>query len=158
MVRNRDTAPQPAVYLHIGTMKSGTTYLQHRLGANRDALAAAGVSWPAKHGDQVKAVNDLLEWRPGGHSPRHWDGLAASMLAHPGTSILSMEFLFVASAAQIQHMVSSLEGADLHVVLTLRDATSAVPSQWQTGVRSGMKILWDEYARRMPAVGRIPRA
>ncbi len=149
------TATRPVVYLHIGTMKSGTTYLQQRLSANRDSLARHGVNWPGRSwGAQVRAVNDLLDWRPGKPEPRLWNEMAAALLAHRGTSILSMEFLFVAQPHQIEHVASTLAGADLHVVLTLRDSTAAAPSQWQTDVRSGMKTSWADYARSMAIVGR----
>lgn len=157
MPQSEDTSAHPAVYLHIGTMKSGTTYLQQRLTSNRATLPSYGVNWPGKRWDhQVKAVNDLLDWKPGAKPPRVWDEMAASMLAHDCTSILSMEFLFVATPDQIAHVASSLGAADVHVVLTLRDSTAAAPSQWQTGVRSGMRVLWAEYARKMSVVGRVP--
>ena len=47
------------VYLHIGTPKSGTSYLQDICLLNRERLAADGVLWPGREwGDQVRAVQE----------------------------------------------------------------------------------------------------
>ena len=45
------------VVLHIGAMKSGTTYIQDRLNANAEALARHGILVPRR---QVLAVLDAL--------------------------------------------------------------------------------------------------
>jgi hypothetical protein len=41
------------VIVHIGLMKSGTTFIQGRLGANRARLAAQGVLFPAPPGGDM---------------------------------------------------------------------------------------------------------
>ncbi len=50
------------VYLHVGAPKTGTTYLQDRLQANRSALAVHGVSYPVgPHNDMFPAALDLID-------------------------------------------------------------------------------------------------
>ena len=158
MAHGEETTGHPVVHLHVGPPKSGTTHLQQRLSANRPTLAAHGVNWPGPKWDrQLKAAKSLIDWSPGsGGPPRAWDAMAASMLAHPGVSLLSMEFLFRATADQISHLVRSLAGAEIHVVLTLRDSTAVMPSQWQTWVSSGGTMPWRRYSRTLPLVTVLP--
>ena len=55
------TTREPVVVLHVGAMKTGTTFLQGKAYANREALEAAGVSLPGKRWSwQVWAVQELL--------------------------------------------------------------------------------------------------
>ncbi len=47
--------------LHVGAMKSGTSYLQSRLFANKAELAERGLLLPGSGwGDQVRGVLDVL--------------------------------------------------------------------------------------------------
>ena len=49
------------VVLHIGSMKSGTSFIQNVLGNNREALAQHGISFAGERWrDQVSAVQDLI--------------------------------------------------------------------------------------------------
>ena len=55
------------VYLHVGTPKSGTKYLQSLLHANRDTLRGRGVLYPGHRPfDQILASLDV---RHGRHLP-----------------------------------------------------------------------------------------
>ena len=62
------------VVVHIGLMKSGTTFVQGRLGANRARLDAQGVLFPGptwrRH---VNAVQDLMG-HPGA-TAGSWDSM-----------------------------------------------------------------------------------
>lgn len=139
------------IYLHVGVMKSGTTFLQDLLWANRDALATRGYQFPGERWrDQDRAVRDVLRLTQGDErfareSAGMWRRLSEQMLAHRGASILSMEFLSFADPVQARHVVQSLDGADVHVVLTVRDAVGAIPSQWQTACRNGSVLSWRDY-------------
>ena len=42
------TAPGPVVFLHIGAMKTGTTFLQNLMHENKANLAEAGYLLPGK--------------------------------------------------------------------------------------------------------------
>ena len=51
------------VYLHIGSPKTGTTYIQDVLWANREALEADGVLLPGHYRyARVEAARDLVKW------------------------------------------------------------------------------------------------
>ena len=50
------------IYLHIGAPKTGTTYLQDMLWANKDVLERAGVLVPGHYPyARVPAVRDVLD-------------------------------------------------------------------------------------------------
>ena len=143
------TSPGPVVFLHIGAMKTGTTFLQNLMHKNKDHLAAAGYLLPGKRWvHQVRAVRDVLGGglgypAPGPDSAGEWAALARQMLEHRGrASILSMEFLSLANPGRARRVLSSLETAEVHVILTVRDANPTIQAQWQTNVRNGSKVDW----------------
>ncbi len=62
------SSPPATVYLHIGLHKTGTTYLQNLLKANREGLRAQQIYYPGGPGEpqQAFAVWDLQGRRPRG--------------------------------------------------------------------------------------------
>jgi hypothetical protein len=144
------TTPRP-VFLHIGAMKTGTTYLQSLMFANRDALGDEGVLLPgASWGRQVRAVQDVLRLnRTDAHIRRRsrgaWDALLDEVHA-PGhrASVVSMEFLSAAGGRGVRRVVSSFGDDDVHVVLTVRDMVRVLPAMWQTLVHNGATFSWGE--------------
>ncbi len=144
---------RPVIYLHVGAMKTGTTFVQHLMQVNRDNLLAAGFLVPGDRNEQGYATRDILGTAH--KTPEMlalcegvWARLAGQMFAHKGTaSIFSHEFLSFADSEQAQRVVGSLEGADVHVILTVRDTSGALPSQWQTSSRNGGTANWPRFAR-----------
>lgn len=148
----------PRIFLHIGAMKTGTKHLQNLLETNSDSLAAAGYLFPGEHGwsDQVFATRDVLRMtgdaRVRRRSAGMWDRLAGQMLGFDGhASIFSMEFLSFARKPGVQRIFATLEDAEVHVVLTVRDATRVIPAQWQTSARNGQLEPWREFAEQVMA-------
>ncbi len=146
---DRRDRPAP-IYLHIGGPSTGTTYLQRLMAVNRDALARAGFLLPGSTWrDVVLATHDALSF--GRSTPQEndltsavggrWDQLAEEMTAHRGkATIMSMEFLCWARPEAAERIVASLGDAEVHVVLTVRDAASVLRSQWQTNCRNGADV------------------
>ena len=93
------------VLLHIGTPKTGTSYLQDVLFQNRSRLLKQDVSYPADRFDaHFLAGLDLMRLRWGGleaEAVGAWDRLAAKVRDHDGTSIVSHEILASASRSQV---------------------------------------------------------
>jgi hypothetical protein len=143
----------PRIYLHIGAMKTGTTFLQEIMSANRQALREAGFLFPgSRWTEQSSAVRDILfdpaDPRMRAKVAGTWDKLRDRMLSFPGqASIVSMEFLSFADAEQARRVVESLSGAEVHIVLTVRDAAAAIPAQWQTSCRNGGRISYQRLVR-----------
>ncbi len=144
---------QPVVFLHIGPMKTGTTYLQAVMIANKRQLADAGILFP---GDiwarQVRAVQDVLRLQRREpvvrqKAPGAWRRLVAEIEAHDGVSVVSMEFLSFARRRHVRRIMASLEFAEVHVVVTVRDAALVIPSLWQSDVRNGQRTSWPRFLR-----------
>src|SRR4051812_1960952 len=98
-------APSPAhwhnpdmsrrVYVHIGAPKTGTTYLQDRLGRNVKELASHDVHIPTRAPlmspgmFHFRAALDLLgqDWGgPAGHAQGNWDAMVRRVRRANGTS------------------------------------------------------------------------
>jgi hypothetical protein len=134
------------VVLHVGTMKSGTSYLQSLLFANQDALAGRGVLVPGQTwSDQVRAVQDVLGLGSArtGDISGYWDRLVAQTRAHDGTSVVSMEFLGPAAPHAIKGIVGAWD--DVTVVLTVRDLNRQLASMWQETVQNGRTWTFADY-------------
>ncbi len=144
------------VYLHIGSPKTGTTYIQDVLWANREALEADGVLLPGSYRyARVQAARDLLKWEAGDEElPQTWRKLAGEVNRWPGRSaIISQEFLCWASADQIEAIVQSFPKSRVEIVLTTRDLARLLPAQWQTAMRQRNTWTLDEYADSVAGFG-----
>lgn len=150
-----DTAP-PVVVLHIGAMKTGTTFLQGKAYANRAALADGGVelaggSW----GEQVWAVQEVLGMgaRDAQVSARNagaWQRLSEAMRESAArVSLLSMEFLAFADPSVARRVIASLDGLEVRIVITVRDTAAVMPALWQTTITSGGTTTWPAFRRAM---------
>ena len=143
---------RPVVFLHVGAMKTGTTFLQQLMSANKRELAEAGYLFPGERWlQQAQAARDIMDRAkdPGLKESvsGKWARLASQMLEYDGhASIFSMEFLSLANDQGARRVTESLAGATVHVVLTVRDAIGTIPGQWQTYVRNGGTKSWPAYA------------
>ncbi len=125
------------VFVHVGAPKTGTSYLQSILWANRKPLREAGYLLPGTRRAHYKAMGDLrgAPW----FDPRAfwtWDRLAERAAAFDDTVIISEEMLGAATAEQAASALDRLKPADVHVVVTTRDLARTVPSAWQQGIRA----------------------
>lgn len=141
------------VLLHIGEPKTGTTFLQDAMWANRSTLRAHGVDLPGHHSyDQYRASRDLRNFRYDGTHPRgswvgEWDILAAEARHCDRVAVISHEILMAAKPAQIARAVESLAPAEVHIAVTVRDLASLLPAAWQEAVKNGEIRGWDDWVR-----------
>ncbi len=138
----------PTIVLHIGAMKTGTSYLQSVLEQNKALLERRGVLWPGTSWkDQRLATQDLLaSGRRGSTDLRSWQAFADQLLAHRGeTSLVSMEFLSFAPADVVERAITSLAPARVRVVLTARDLGRAIPAQWQESMQNMHDWSYSDY-------------
>lgn len=132
------------VVLHVGLMKSGTTFVQGRLEANRSLLADRGVLFPGPSwARQTRAVQDLIGSRHG--QAGDWDALVAEVRDWPGTAVVSMEYLGPVAPARIERIAADLSGIPVHAVVTVRDLGRAVPAMWQETLKNRRTWGWAEY-------------
>lgn len=137
------------VVLHVGTFKTGTSYVQNVLWGGREVLAAQGVLFPGRANweEQVHAVRDRLGMRvvrPRQHGA--WNRLVEQLAGWAGThAVISMEFLSLAGATRARRIVADLAPAEVLVVLTARDLARVVPASWQERVKNGRAWTWTEF-------------
>jgi hypothetical protein len=131
------------VLLHVGTPKTGTSYLQDVLFRNREVLAEAGIGYPAHRFDaHFLAALDLMRLPWGGletEAVGAWDALASRVRDWEGTAVVSHEILATASRAHVDRALRSLgaddPGVELHLVVSVRDLVRQIPAEWQENVK-----------------------
>jgi hypothetical protein len=143
--------------LHIGAMKTGTTFLQSALQTNQAVHDAAGYRFLADFGAQARAVRRVLaapgdptrhgDWRALLDEARRFDGEAA---------IVSMEFLSFAKPHQIDAYLRPADGLEVQVVMTVRDQLTAMPAQWQSFTRLFGTDSWPAYLSRIDPARQRP--
>lgn len=146
------------VLVHVGTPKTGTSYLQDVLFRNRELLLEHGVLYPADRFDaHFLAALDLMRLPWGGLEQEalgRWDELAAQVRAHDGTSIVSHEILARASATQAAEALASFdepgrEPAEIHLLLSGRDLVRQVPAEWQENVKHRNTLTYERFLARL---------
>lgn len=146
------------VVLHVGTMKSGTTYLQARLEQNRDRLAADGVLFPGPTWkSQLLAAGSAVTRARRSKNLRNgaglWGQMRTELLGWTGPkALLSVEHLSRASETQARAIVAALEPSEVRVVLTVRDLGRVVPSAWQQTLKAGDHATFDAFLEAIVAM------
>jgi hypothetical protein len=147
-----DAAAPRRVVLHVGAPKSGTTYLQRVLWANRDGLLQAGFLVPGRtHRDMFHAAIQVRgTYRQWGMTREAlagtWEGLCAEARAFHGTTVMSHEVLAAATRAQTRAALSELEGLEVHLVFSARDLVRQALSEWQERVKNGSTVSFGSFA------------
>ncbi len=133
------------VVLHVGTPKSGTTYLQSVWWANQAELREQDVLLP---GDGVHehfwascVVRDnrrLLRSLPAEASGA-WERLLAQSASWSGDVLVSHELFSPAPDPRVAAALADLAevAEEVHVVLTARDLARQLPAEWQQRTKHG---------------------
>ncbi len=137
------------VVLHVGLMKSGTSFLQEVLRANQDVLREQGVLYPRPWRRQVQAVRDVIGHGDADQEPLAEDGPWRSLVAEirdwPGTAVVSMEFLGPRGPSKSRQICSELAPAQVDVVISVRDLARTIPAMWQESIQNRGTWTWEEY-------------
>jgi hypothetical protein len=145
------TQPRPKVFLHIGEPKTGTTFLQQVMWRNRSELAAQGVVLPGHHPqDHFRASQDLrgiakLASDPAGAWAGEWEILAHQAQQAGKAAVISHELFSAADPQQADRAVRSLQPAEVHIVLTVRDVATLLPAEWQETVKHRNARAWEDW-------------
>jgi len=143
------------VYLHVGEPKSGTTFVQQVMWGNRDELARQGVLLPGAHAqDHFRANQDLRQAPqppddPTGSYAGEWDLLVKQALQTDRAAVISHELLAAAPEEQAARAFETLAGAEIHVVVSLRDFASLLPAEWQETVKHRNRFTWEQWIKRV---------
>jgi len=155
---------RPRLYLHIGEPKTGTTFVQEAIWENRARLASQGVLLPGYSvEDHFRASRDLrgAQRMPSDPAPRwegDWDVLIRQALLAPEAALISNELLVACRPNQADRAVRSLDSAEVHIIVTLRDIAHVLPAEWQEAVKWRNTVTWedwlDEVVRTAPVADR----
>lgn len=129
------------VFLHVGSPKTGTTFLQNVLWAQRDLAREQGLLLPLErfhdHYLATLDVRGLVDEAI--HPPRaagSWQRLVDEALGWDGTVLVSHELFAGATPDQAKAAVAALtDRAEVHVVVTARDLVRQISAEWQEHVK-----------------------
>ena len=148
--------------LHIGTQKSGTTYLQRVLARLSGELKRDGVLYPTRLQGRREVYNHeaaaygllgtaSFPWvasaRAEGQASA-WERLCRKVQEWDGTAIVSGEALSVIDPAAARRLVESLGVANTHIIITARDLGRVLPSSWQQHIRNGRSTSFASYLQQ----------
>lgn len=122
------------VFFHIGAPKTGTSFLQEVLRANRDVLRTQGVLIPGDNRrDLVWATNIIRETSniPHDAAKTAWQRIVGQSREFDGSVVISHEFFAAASSEQATRAIADLAPAEVHIVYTARDYVRQIPAIWQ---------------------------
>jgi hypothetical protein len=115
------------VIWHIGPDDLGTAFLADALVAQRDELAALGVSVPTGR----------------------WHELEDQVWKHKGVSVLSTPAAARADQQKVALRLAGLRDLEVHLVVLVRDLPTQVHAGWQAGLQQGSTTSLSKYAARV---------
>jgi hypothetical protein len=138
------------VVLHIGAMKTGTSFVQSILTSQPAALSRQGAALLGDRMPVIRAIQGVVNpGRWAGSVEQTWSDLAAKTHKGSQTFVASMEFLSFANDEQVATFVEPFDGVRVDVVATVRDEFRAIPAQWQSYCRSLGTAGWARYLRQI---------
>lgn len=145
------------VFVHIGTPKSGTTYLQSLWWHNHVALAKRGLLLPGASPDvqfRASAVvrdNTAVLETMSERELAAWDRVVDEVDGWQGDALISQEQLVETSRKDAAAALARLQAVadEVHVVITARDLVRQVPSAWQQRVKHGSPSTLRKFFRRV---------
>jgi hypothetical protein len=147
------------VYLHVGPVKTGSTYLQGLLWRNRQDLALQGYRHPGEHDNEMWLASNDVQDQAFIHfdmpeAAGTWAKVCERVRAFDGPSVISHEVLGMSNERHIAKIVQSLAPARLHVVVMARSLAPMLPSLWQEKVKMvDPDISWTEFLAAQRGTG-----
>ncbi len=156
MLRSR-RARRSSVFLHVGSPKTGTTFLQNVLWKQRGLALEQGLLLPQERfHDHYLASLDVRGVAGREHHPKRavgmWDRVVEEVGATKRDVLVSHELFAAASAEQARRAVESLADAgEVHVVLTVRDLVRQITAEWQEHVKHRSAVTLEEFVASLRA-------
>ncbi len=141
------------VFLHVGTAKSGTTYLHDLWWRHHQVLRHRGLLLPGAvmrdhfvAAAQVKGMDALLR-KLSGDELTMWPRLLEEARSWPQDVLISHEHFSDSSAGAAAAALADLASAadEVHLVVTVRDLGRVLPSAWQQRVKQGARQPYGKF-------------
>lgn len=132
---------RPRVFIHVGSPKTGTTFLQNVLWSQASIAVQQGLLLPGERFfHHYLATLDVRGHAGRKSSPAEtkgmWARLVSECRAWEGTSLISHELFAPTTATQAADAVAAFgPEAEVHIVLTARDLARQIPAEWQEHVK-----------------------
>jgi hypothetical protein len=141
------------VYLHVGPVKTGSSYLQSIMWNSRDALREQGILLPITHPNEFfLAANDVQDGQftlvetPG--SEGAWARVAVRATSWPGRVLITCELLGFSEQDHVQRIANSLAPATLHLIVMARCRADVLPSIYQEKIKMvDPDQSWEDFLR-----------
>lgn len=145
------------IVLHVGSPKTGTTFLQQVVWSQRATAEQQGVHLPL--GSLHDHFLGSLDVRGLGGKPPHpadsagaWHRLVDDARRLPGTALVSHELLSAADKEQARKAVGWFgNDVETHVVITARDLLRQVTAEWQEHVKHRNAVTLEDFVGRVRA-------
>jgi len=144
-------SPPRRLYLHVGTRKTGTSFLQRVVYTAPDSVREQGLGLPLSgrpaHLRLLQSIgalgDDTLPAKESAALHRRLQrNLAATDLDR---ALVTHEDLAAAGPEPISRLLNLLDDVEVHVVITARDLARQIPSEWQQCVKSRLEVPYEEY-------------
>lgn len=135
------------IVIHIGSHKTGTTYLQQGFVALRPSLRAAGIDYPAEWQDHLHGHHSLARMLAAGDDAtpaRLADRVGAAASEGRGVLLSSENFENLDDAA-VGRLAGALRGHAVEIVYFARHWSGLLPSAWQEHVKQGGSETYPEF-------------
>lgn len=144
-------------FLHLGTPKSGTTYLQSLWWQQRQELREQGLLLLGSnkhvqfHASAAIRGSQALLGTMTPHQQGAWDRLLRLSGDWDGDVLLSQEHLVATPTDRAAAAVAAMSQAaeEVHVVVTARDLARQVPSAWQQRIKHGSSVTLEEFCAQV---------
>lgn len=142
-------------FLHVGSPKTGTTFLQAVIWGGRAELGKVGVRvpGPSRH-KHFQAALDVRGTPQRARYPERtegaWDRLLDAGRDWSGDLLISNELLAAAPPDRARAAVSDLVelGYEPHVIVTARDLARQLPAEWQERIKHRSTIAFGTFLAR----------
>lgn len=142
------------VLLHVGSPKTGTTFLQQVLWSQRDLAREQGLLLPlGSFHDHFLASVDVRELS---YEPRFparaigmWTRLVEEGQTWNGNVLVSHELFAATTAAQAVNAVAAWGDADVHVIVTARDLERQIPAEWQEHLKHRAAVTFSDFVAEL---------
>jgi hypothetical protein len=144
-----DTADK-RVFLHVGSPKTGSTFLQEVLWSQRQTAEDQGLLLPmSSFFDHFLGTVDLRGLAGQERFPERatgmWNRIVEAGLRWPGDVLVSHELLAAATADQAQRAVQAWGDTEVHVIVTARDLGRQIPAEWQEHLKHRSALRFAEF-------------
>jgi hypothetical protein len=142
------------IFLHVGTPKSGTTYLQTLLWRNKAELTSQRLLLPLDSVRDHFFLSNLGRQAPevATMPPRGlgaWDRMLEEVSSWPDDVLISHELFSKSTPDRAAWILDQLRsvGDEVHPIITARDLARQTPAEWQQSIKHGFThTLRDFYA------------